>query len=257
MIDQKAAIVTGGSRGIGFGIASQLAQDGHALAIFGTSEIQRVQDNINKLSAYGQPVIYIRGSLSDLDDQDKLVARILDEFGRIDFLINNAGVAPRGRMDILETTEESYDFVMDTNLKGSFFLTQRVANEMVKLMKDQSLQPAIVNISSISAYTSSVARGEYCISKAGIGMLTKLYADRLAEYGINVYEIRPGIIRTDMTQGVQEKYTSLINDGLTPIKRWGLPQDIADAVSVICGGKLRFSTGEVINVDGGFHLRRL
>jgi 3-oxoacyl-[acyl-carrier protein] reductase len=182
----------------------------------------------------------------------------LENFGRIDVLINNAGVAPKTRMDLLETTEESMDHVLGINLKGTFFLTQLVANVMTRqLERDPDSRPKIINISSVSAYTSSVNRGEYCISKAGLSMVTSLFADRLAEYGILVYEIRPGIIKTDMTAAVQEKYDRLIEQGLTPVKRWGVPQDIADAVSVLCSGKLGFSTGEVLNVDGGFHLRRL
>jgi NAD(P)-dependent dehydrogenase (short-subunit alcohol dehydrogenase family) len=183
----------------------------------------------------------------------------MNNFGRIDVLVNNAGVAPKVRMDILETTEESMDFVLGINLKGTFFLTQLVANIMVEeVKKDIGIKPIVVNISSMSAYTTSVARGEYCISKAGISMITSLYADRLSEFGINVYEIRPGIIKTDMTAVVTGKYDKLIfEDGILPIKQWGFPQDIANAVSVFCSGKLSYSTGEVINVDGGFHLRRL
>jgi NAD(P)-dependent dehydrogenase (short-subunit alcohol dehydrogenase family) len=162
-------------------------------------------------------------------------------------------------MDILATTEESFDHVLDINLKGTFFLTQLVANYMIEnAKKNAGVAPMIINVSSISAYTSSTARGEYCISKAGIGMVTALFADRLAEFGINVYEIRPGIIATDMTSGVKEKYDNLIlEEGIIPIRRWGLPEDIGNAVSVLCSGKLSYSTGEIINVDGGFHIRRL
>jgi len=147
---------------------------------------------------------------------------------------------------------------MDVNLKSVFFLTQYAANVMINEMRNiKDIKPKIINVSSISAYTSSVQRGEYCISKAGLSMITQLFADRLAEYGINVYEIRPGIIYTDMTSAVKDKYDDLIKNGLTPIRRWGCPQDVADAVSVLCSDKLSFSTGEVINVDGGFHIRRL
>jgi len=178
--------------------------------------------------------------------------------GRIDLLVNNAGVSPKVRMDILEVTEESYDRVMTINLKGPFFLTQLVANWMIELKKFRNeLEPKIVNISSISAYTSSTSRGEYCISKAGVSMMTKLYADRLSEYGVNVYEIRPGIIFTPMTEPVKEKYDKLISEGITPIKRWGTPEDVAKAVVAIAKGYFPFSTGEVFNVDGGFHIRRL
>ena len=173
-------------------------------------------------------------------------------------MVNNAGVGPKVRMDILETTEESFDFVLGINLKGTFFLTQTVANEMIKLKeKLDDYRPKIINISSMSAYTSSTSRGEYCISKAGVSMITKLFADKLAAYGINVYEIRPGIIYTPMTEVVRAKYDKLISEGLCPIKRWGYPEDIANVVSAFVSDKFSYSTGEVINVDGGFHIQRL
>ena len=183
----------------------------------------------------------------------------LDRYGRIDLLVNNAGVGPRERVDMLQVGEASYDEVMAINLKGPFFLTQRVANEMIDLVRQAKIQrPKIVNISSISAYTSSPARAEYCLSKAGLSMMTALWADRLAEFGINVYEIRPGIIQTDLTSVVKDKYDRLILDeGLTPIRRWGQPEDVGKAVVAIAQDLLPFSTGEVINVDGGFHLSRL
>ena len=172
--------------------------------------------------------------------------------------MNNAGVAPDKRLDLLEATEESFDRLIRINLKGPYFLTQLAANWMIgEKKKDESFTPMIVNIASISSYTSSPGRGEYCISKAGISMMTALYADRLSEYGINVYEIRPGIIKTDMTAPVEKKYDKLIAEGLTPIKRWGSPEDVGRAVCAIARGDLCFSTGEVINVDGGFHLKRL
>jgi NAD(P)-dependent dehydrogenase (short-subunit alcohol dehydrogenase family) len=167
-------------------------------------------------------------------------------------------MAPRQRMDLLQTTEASYDEVMGVNLKGPFFLTQHVANVMINLLREQRIsQPKIINIGSMSAYTASVNRGEYCISKAGMGMMTALFADRLAEYGILVYEIRPGVINTDMTSVVKARYDALIDDGLTPVRRWGEPEDVARAVLAVVEGYLPFSTGEIINVDGGFHLRRL
>jgi 3-oxoacyl-[acyl-carrier protein] reductase len=180
------------------------------------------------------------------------------KFGRCDILVNNAGTAPLKRMDLLEATEESFDRVLGINLKGPYFLTQIVANWMIEQRQQDPQRPLrIVNIGSISAYTSSPSRGEYCISKAGIAMMTKLYADRLAEYDIGVFEISPGIIETDMTRAVKEKYDRLIAEGLTPIRRWGQPDDVAKAVGAIAEGRLDFSTGSVINVDGGFHLRRL
>jgi len=183
----------------------------------------------------------------------------VNQYQRIDLLVNNAGISPRQRMDMLHISQESYDEVMTVNLKGPFFLTQRVAKEMIHLLRTGVLtHPKIINISSISAYTSSTSRAEYCISKAGMGMMTILWADRLAEFGINVYEIRPGIIQTDLTATVKEKYDRLIlEEGITPIRRWGQPQDVGKAVLAIAEDLLPFSTGEVINVDGGFHLRRL
>ena len=258
MIKQKVAVVTGATRGIGYGIALRMVKDGYAIAIFDILELKKVEEKIKELKEEDQPVLYFQGDLAQSRDHDNFCKQVMKEYGRIDFLINNAGVAPRIRMDILETTEKSFDFVLDVNLKGTFFLTQAVANIMVQQVEENSdFKPKIINIGSLSSYTSSPSRGEYCISKAGVSMITKLFADRLSEYNINVYEIRPGIIYTDMTKSVKNKYDKLIDSGITPIKRWGYPQDIAQAVSVFCSGKLNFSTGEAINVDGGFHLRRL
>lgn len=258
MIKNKAALVTGAARGIGNAIAVQLASEGYAVAILDVIDEDKVAENINKVKEYGNPLLYIKGDITSDKSRRDAVARIISEFGRIDVLVNNAGVAPRVRMDILDTTEDSFDFVLGINLKGTFFLTQLVANIMVNEIKTiEGIRPKIINISSMSAYTSSTQRGEYCISKAGISMVTTLFADRLAEYGINVYEIRPGIILSDMTSVVKSKYDALIGNGLTPIKRWGYPEDIANAVSVFCSDKLNYSTGEIINVDGGFHIRRL
>ncbi|MFU0799381.1 MAG: 3-ketoacyl-ACP reductase [Xylanivirga thermophila] len=258
MLENRVAIVTGAARGIGNGIARQLSKEGYAIAVFDILDEQKVNENLDAIRENGQPVMYFRGDITNSDDRKAFVGKVMNDFGRIDVLVNNAGVAPKVRMDILETTEESIDFVLGINLKGTFFFTQLVANVMIKEIEDiPGIRPKIVNISSMSAYTSSTSRGEYCISKAGISMITTLFADRLAEYGINVYEVRPGIIYTDMTSVVKDKYDKLIGEGLTPIKRWGYPEDIANAVSVFCSDKLNFSTGEVINVDGGFHIRRL
>lgn len=258
MISEKVAVVTGGTRGIGNAVSVKLSEDGFAVAVIGTREEADVAHNLDRIRKTGRPVLYVRGDISSAPSRKECVDKIMDAFGRIDVLVNNAGVAPKVRMDILQTTEESMDFVLGTNLKGTFFLTQLVANIMLEETRNiEGIKPAIVNISSISAYTSSVQRGEYCISKAGVSMITVLFADRLAEYGIKVYEVRPGIIMTDMTSAVKAKYDILIDSGLAPIKRWGYPEDVADAVSVLCSGRLGFSTGEVINVDGGFHLRRL
>lgn len=258
MVTNKVALVTGASRGIGNAVAVQLAKEGYAVAAVGTSEVSAIDENLERIREWGNPFLYIRGNIALEDDRKRIVGSVLKRFDRIDMLVNNAGVAPKLRMDILETTEESIDYVLGVNLKGTFFLTQIVSNNMIKLLNTiPEFAPRIINISSISAYTSSTQRAEYCISKAAVSMITTLYADRLAEYGINVYEIRPGVINTDMTSSVKGKYEQMIQGGLTPIKRWGQPQDVANAVSVICSGKLNFSTGEVINVDGGFHIRRL
>jgi NAD(P)-dependent dehydrogenase (short-subunit alcohol dehydrogenase family) len=213
---------------------------------------------IDEIMAIGAPVLFVETDISDKESREHLVYECIKEFGKIDVLVNNAGVAPRVRADLLEISEESMDFVLDINLKGTFFLTQLVANKMIGWVeKGEQTNPRIINVSSISAYTSSVNRPEYCISKAGISMMTKLFADRLAEYGILVYEVRPGIVMTDMTSKVKEKYDKLIGDGLTPIKRWGLPEDVANAVSSLCSDGFLFSTGQVVNVDGGFNIRRL
>ena len=258
MVDNKVAIVTGAGRGIGNAIAMQLASEGYATAVLDVLDEGEIVENLEAIKKHGNPFIYFRGDTTDAKDRKNFIDKVMDEFGRIDVLVNNAGVAPKVRMDILETTEESLDFVLGVNIKGTFFLTQLVANIMVEeLERIPDIKPKIINISSMSAYTSSPSRGEYCISKAGVSMITLLFADRLAEYGINVYEVRPGIIYTDMTKVVKDKYDKLINEGLLPIKRWGYPEDIANAVSLFCSDKLEYSTGEVINVDGGFHIRRL
>jgi len=258
MIENRVAIVTGASRGIGNAIAVKLASEGCAIVAVGTSEEGKVAANLDAIRAFNTPFAYVQADVSTAADRQRIVDCALDRFGRIDILVNNAGVAPKTRMDILETTEESMDRVLGINLKSTFFLSQSVANIMRREVGEiAGISPKIVNMSSISAYTSSTMRAEYCISKAAISMVTQLFADRLADEGINVYEIRPGIINTDMTSVVKDKYDALIADGLTPIKRWGQPEDVANAVSVVCSGMLNFSTGEVINVDGGFHIRRL
>jgi NAD(P)-dependent dehydrogenase (short-subunit alcohol dehydrogenase family) len=255
----KVAFITGGASGIGLGVARQLASEGYAIALMGRSVEERVKENVDRVKIFDTPVIYIRGDVASDENRKSALQKIDSQFGRLDVLVNNAGVAPKVRRDILETTEESFDHVLNINLRGTFFLTQQVAQYMIGEVKNNiGIIPTIINVSSISVYASSTTRGEYCISKAGIGMITALFADRLAEYGINVYEIRPGIIATDMTEDVKEKYDRLIlEEGILPIKRWGSPEDIGNAVSVLCSGKLAYSTGEVINVDGGFHVRRL
>ena len=239
----QIALVTGGSRGIGRGIADRLRSEGWQVAITSRSPAgERAQRDF----------LCIQADNSSAEDRERAVQAVLDRFGRIDLLVNNAGVAPRVRADLLEMSEQSMRELLDVNLIGPFFLTQRVAGLMIEQGSGM-----IVNITSMSAYVSSVNRGEYCVSKAGLSMMTSLFAVRLAEYGIPVYEIRPGIIKTDMTAKVSEKYDKLISEGITPIRRWGTPEDIAQAVYMLSQGLLPFSTGEVINVDGGFHLQRL
>ena len=257
-MSSRTVLVTGGSRGIGRGIAVALAAQGWSVVVNYRGNAQAADETVHAVKALGSQALAVQADIGDAHSRERLVQAALDRFGRLDLLVNNAGMAPRMRMDLLETTEASYDEVMAVNLKGPFFLTQRVAHAMIDLLRQNVVsQPAIVNIGSLSAYTSSTNRGEYCISKAGLSMMTALFADRLAEYGINVYEVRPGIVETDMTSGVKAKYDALIGAGLTPMRRWGQPDDVAKAVVAIAEGYLPFSTGEVINVDGGFHLRRL
>lgn len=257
-IGSLVAIVTGASRGIGRGIATALGGAGWTVVINYRGNAAAAQESAEAVEAAGGRALIVQADIGAAPDRDFLVRETLEKCGRIDVLVNNAGMAPRQRTDLLQMAEASYDEVMAVNLKGPFFLTQRVANEMVALMQQGTIQqPKIVNIGSVSAYTASVNRGEYCISKAGLGMMTALFADRLAEYGILVYEVRPGVINTDMTSVVKERYDALIGGGLTPVKRWGEPDDVARAVLAIVQGYFPFSTGEVINVDGGFHLRRL
>jgi NAD(P)-dependent dehydrogenase (short-subunit alcohol dehydrogenase family) len=254
MLNQPVALVTGGSRGIGRGICIALAKAGHAIAVnyHGNDAAAReTQAHLGNV-----PSILCQGDVSTLADRERMVGAILGQWQRIDVLVNNAGITSVGRRDLLEATEESWDAVLGVNLKGPYFLSQRVALEMIKLRGSiPDFRPAIVNISSLSAYTLSMQRGDYCISKAGMSMMTQLFAFRLAEHGIRVYEVRPGIIDTDMTAGAREKYTQMIADGLTPIRQWGTPADVGTAVVSLVAGALPHSTGEVINVDGGFHLR--
>ncbi len=265
MSERPAAIVTGASRGIGRAIAKELASLGYDLAIShfdftadGEPDESPARATQGGLQALGSQCEIFRGDIGSAPDRARLVDLARERFGRCDMLVNNAGVAPLKRLDILEATEQSYDRVMGINLKGPYFLTQQVANWMIEQRRENPEGAMrIVSTGSISAYTSSPGRGEYCLSKAGISMMTKLYADRLAEYNIGVFEIRPGIIATDMTSGVKAKYDKLISEGLTPIKRWGQPEDVARAVGAIAEGRLDFSTGTVIDVDGGFHLKRL
>ncbi|MBO7422768.1 MAG: 3-ketoacyl-ACP reductase [Oscillospiraceae bacterium] len=254
---QKTAIVTGASRGIGFAIARQLCSEGFNLVMVATGTKEKNAGAIDELEKLGTKVLYVQANIADHDDRLRIVEEAVKAFGRIDVLVNNAGVAPLQRADLLTMTEESFDRVIGTNTKGNMFLTQAVANQMIGQEPVNGRRGVIVNISSCSAVVSSTNRGEYCISKAGVSMLTTLYADRLAPEGILVHEIRPGVIDTDMTGTVHEKYDKLIAAGEFPIARWGKPQDIANAVSLLISDKLMYTTGNYIDVDGGFHIRRL
>ncbi|MEM7534959.1 MAG: 3-ketoacyl-ACP reductase [Chloroflexota bacterium] len=252
----KVAIVTGSGRGIGRGIALGLAKEGWSIVVADLGPAEESTETAQLVQLMDADVHVIHTDVTKDTDRVHLVDDAIAQFGRIDLLVNNAGMAPRQRMDMLEMTEESYDEVMTANLKGPFFLSQRVAKVMIA-QEPASVAPAIINTGSINAFTSSTSRAEYCLSKAGVSMMTQLFADRLAGHGINVYEIRPGIIETDMTRVVKEKYDTLIEGGLTPIMRWGQPDDIARAVVAIAEGYFPFTTGEVFHVDGGFHLKRL
>ena len=253
----KTAIVTGGSRGIGLGIVQELSADGYAVAIIGSSPRENCAANLEALTKKGVEHIYLQGSISSTEDINRCVCQAAGHFGRIDVLVNNAGIAPDIRADLLEMSGESFDRVVGTNTRGTMFMSQAVARQMIAQEPLEGTRGIIVNISSVSAEVSSVNRGEYCVSKAGIAMLTKLYADRLAPEQIFVYEVRPGIIDTEMTAGVKEKYDELFTQGVCPIRRWGTPQDVGRVVSALCSGKFRYTTGQVIDVDGGFHIRRL
>ena len=244
---KKIALVTGVAGGIGFATAKKLIDNG--MAVVGMDISDKMPKEIE-----GE-FTYFKGDLSKKESRENFVKTAMDKYGRIDVLVNVAGVAPKVRADLLTMSEESYDFVMNINTKGTLFLTQAVANIMKE--NEGENKGYIVNISSMSAYTSSTNRGEYCISKAGVSMITTLFADRLAEYGIMVNEIRPGIISTGMTATVKEKYDNLIKGGILPVKRWGQPEDIADNVFALCNGSMPYVTGMSVDVDGGFHISRL
>jgi 3-oxoacyl-[acyl-carrier protein] reductase len=263
----KVALVTGGSRGIGFGIALKLAAEKWDLIINGVRPEDAVAESLAALRAHGVRVGYARGDIGSVEGRAAIL-KATKEFLRsstlnshppaLNLLVNNAGVAPKARADLLETSEESYDYVVDTNLKGVFFLTQAFARDMVEAKKaDPKFAATIVNITSISATVVSIDRGEYCIAKAGLSMLSQLFAARLGPAGIPVYEVRPGVIKTDMTAGVTGKYDELISHGLCVQPRWGQPEDVGKAVAALARGDFGFSTGQIINVDGGLTLPRL
>ena len=254
---KRTAIVTGGTRGIGYAVAKQLGLEGCQVVIFSRKSQQECQQVLDGLTDLGIDWYYIQGSIDSEEGRERLVKETVEHFGRIDILVNNAGVAPTERRDLLQMTQESFDRVMGINAKGTLFLTQVVARQMISQEKIFASKGHIVNIGSCSAEVSSVFRGEYCISKAAVAMLTTLFADRLACEGILVNEVRPGVIATDMTSVVKEKYDKLIEDGVFPIARWGKPEDVAEAVSMFCSERMLYTTGNYIDVDGGFHIKRL
>lgn len=255
---KPTALITGGSRGIGYGIASHLARAGFDLAINGMRPESAVTEALDGLRSLGAEVLYCPGDVASAEARAAMLSTIQRHFGRLNVLVNNAGVAPKERRDILEATEESFDHVLSTNLRGPYFLTQAVANWMVSQKNENpAFWGCIVTVSSISATVASVNRGEYCVSKAGLSMMTQLFAARLGEFGIPVYEVRPGIIKTDMTAGVVEKYDRLIESGLTVQPRWGLPDDVGRAVAALARGDFPYSTGQVVLVDGGLTMGRL
>lgn len=262
-MNRKTAIITGAGQGIGRGIALELAQNDFNIVgidiLFQPENKEKglfeVKERVRELGAEFLPV---QGDISNLQDHEKIIQQTLEKFGSIDVLVNNAGVAPKQRLDVLETSPESYDRVMTINTRGPFFLTQKVAKQMVQQRKDDpSIKPYIIFISSISAYYSSPSRAEYCLSKAAISQAARIYADRLSAEGINVFELRPGIIMTDMTAAVKEKYDKLIAEGLIPQMRWGYPQDVGKAVVGLVNGYFDYSTGLVAEISGGMNICRL
>jgi 3-oxoacyl-[acyl-carrier protein] reductase len=255
---KKVALITGGTRGIGLGIAKELAKAGFNLALNGVRNEDAITAVLKDLRNLGVEVAYFSGDISVKRDRLNLEEAVFDRFGRINVLVNNAGIAPRERKDILEATEESFENVMNVNLLGPYFLTQVVAKSMIEAKKESPDEFfCIINVSSISATVASINRGEYCISKAGIAMATKLWASRLGEFDIPVYEIRPGVIRTAMTSGVQEKYDQLFQNGLAIQQRWGLPEDVGKVAAAMASGSMPYSTGQVVMVDGGLTIPRL
>jgi 3-oxoacyl-[acyl-carrier protein] reductase len=255
---KRVALITGGTRGIGFGIAQALAQEGLNLVVCGLRDESAVSEPLKTLRSMNADVLYCQCDVAQSEARDKMLTTIRQHFGRLEVLVNNAGVAPKERRDILEATEESFEHVLRTNLQGPYFLTQSVARWMVEQKRgNATFAGCIVNVSSISATVASVNRGEYCISKAGVAMATQLWATRLGEFNIPAYEVRPGIIQTDMTAGVKDKYDKLLGEGLAIQRRWGTPDDVGKAIAALARGDLLYSTGQVIVVDGGLTVHRL
>lgn len=263
MGNKRVALITGAGRGIGRSIALELAKEGfdiggndivleHSQKEKGLLEVKK------KVEELGKEFYPVQGDISSLNDQTNIIKEVVKKFGRIDVLVNNAGIAPGERMDILKTTPDSYDRLMSVNARGPFFLTQKTARQMLKqLKKGSGTKGCIIFISSISAVVSSPSRAEYCVSKSALSQTAKVFADRLSAEGINVYEIRPGIINTDMTAPVKHKYDKLISEGLVPQQRWGLAQDVGKAAAALARGDFAYSTGLVLEVSGGMNIRRL
>ena len=251
---KKTAIVTGSSRGIGFAIAKQLGLDGYNIVMVATGPQEKNQHALDELKAMGIDCAYVQANIGSADDRKKILDGALAAFGRVDVLVNNAGVAPKVRADLLDMSEESFERVLNINLRGPFFLTQAAAKRIIANKNGRF--HCIINTGSVSADYASINRGEYCLSKAGVAMATKLWAVRLADLGICVYELRPGVIRSDMTSCVAAKYDKMIADGLTLQRRWGEPADIGRAVAMLVAGSLAYSTGQVINIDGGLTIER-
>jgi 3-oxoacyl-[acyl-carrier protein] reductase len=258
-VEERVAVVTGGSRGIGRGIVAELAALGFSVVVNYRSDAKAADEACREAEARGAPAqLAFQADVADPGQGRALLEQTLVRFGRLDFWVNNAGIAPESRRDLLEMTPESWDRVLETNLRGPFFLTQHVARSMIEQRTAGTVDaPQIVFVTSISSQFASLNRGEYCVAKAGLTMVVQLFAARLADHGIRVYEVRPGIIATEMTAGVREHYDRRIAEGLVPIKRWGTPADVGRAIAALASGALAFSTGEVIHVDGGMHIRRL
>jgi len=255
---KKTALITGGSRGIGFGIARALAKEGYDLAINGVRDEASVAEPLNELRELGAEVLYCQGSIAVAQERELIIEKAYGVFGQINLLVNNAGIAPRVRLDLLETTLENYQEILTTNLEGPFFFTQSMAKKMAHAKQNNhAFEATIIFVTSISATVVSVNRGEYCVSKAGLAMTSALFAVRMAEYNIPVFEIRPGVIATDMTSKVQDKYNTLFENGMALQPRWGTPEDVGKAVAALSRGDFPYSTGQVIGVDGGMLIDRL
>ncbi len=251
---KKTAIIAGGCGGIGFATAKKLGIEGCRVVLM---DIAENTDAIKELDSLGIEAVFVQGGIDQAESRWNVVQKTVDIFGRIDILVNCAGVAPKERRDLLEMTEESFDRLIGINTKGTLFLTQLVARQMIAQDLVGPKKGSIVNVGSCSAVVSSTSRGEYCISKAGVAMLTTLFADRLAAEGITVNEVRPGVIATNMTSVVKEKYDRMFESGVFPISRWGMPEDVADVIAFLCSDEVRYTTGSYIDVDGGFHIQRL